>query len=131
METGILQVDPRHTMRRIKTAIQGNVIRAIVELITNCDDSYRRMEDENKSVDEMIEILYQKDSYSGLFAIRDYAAGMSIDDVRDGLTRYGAATSGMQEGKSARGYFGQGAKDALASMIDGKICTFKNNEFVE
>jgi hypothetical protein len=131
MEQGILQVDPRHTTRRIRTAMQGNVIRALVELITNSDDSYRRLEDENIRKKGLIELSYGKDGYRGLFAVRDYASGMSLDLVRKGLTTYGAATSGMQEGKSSRGYFGHGAKDALASMLDGKICTFKDDNFVE
>jgi len=131
METGILAVAPRHTMRRIRTAMQGNVIRALAELIINSDDSYKKLEDEKNSNKSVIEIIYKKDGYRGLFAVRDDAEGMSIKKVRKALTIYGAATSGMQAGKPVRGYFGQGAKDALASMLDGRICTFRNDEFVE
>lgn len=131
MERGIIRVDPRHTARRIRTAMQGNVIRALVELITNADDSYIRLEDEDMPHNGRIEVLYGKEGYCGIFAVRDYAEGMSIADVRDSFKRYGAATSGMKMGKKVRGYFGQGAKDALASMTDGKICTFKDDSFVE
>jgi len=111
--------------------MQGSVIRALVELITNADDSYIRLEDENKSNGGLIEIVYKKDGYCGLFAVRDYAEGMSIDDVRESFKKYGAATSGMKRGKRVRGYFGQGAKDALAGMDEGIICTFKDDKFVE
>lgn len=131
METGILKVDPRHTMRRIRTAMQGDVIRAVAELIINSNDSYDILENEGQVRKGIIEIIYKKDGYRGLFAVRDHAAGMSIHKIRDAFTKYGAATSGMQAGKPVRGYFGQGAKDALASMLDGKICTFKDDEFVE
>jgi len=131
MERGIIETDPRHTSRRIKTAIQGNVIRALVELITNADDSYIRLEDENKPHNGLIEIVYKKDGHCGIFAVRDHAEGMSIDDVRNGFKKYGAATSGLTTGKRVRGYFGQGAKDALASMVDGKICTFKDDKYTE
>lgn len=131
MERGIIEADPRHTARRIRTAMQGNAIRALVELITNADDSYIRLEDGKKAHKGVIEVLYKKDGYCGLFAVRDYAEGMSIEDVRNSFKKYGAATSGMKTGKGVRGYFGQGAKDALASMVDGKICTFKNGKFVE
>jgi hypothetical protein len=41
---GIIEVDPRHTIRRMKTGMQGDVIRALVELITNSDDSYIRQQ---------------------------------------------------------------------------------------
>jgi hypothetical protein len=131
MERGVIEADPRHTIRRIKKAIRGNVIRALVELITNSDDSYIRMEEENKGHDGLIEIVYKKESYCGLFAVRDHAEGMSIDEVRNGFKKYGAATSGLKAGKSVRGYFGQGAKDALASMAEGKICTFKDGYYTE
>ncbi len=130
MVRGIIKADDRHTVRRIKTAMQGNVIRAIVELIKNANDSYSRLEYETNT-SGIIKILYGKKGYNGLFAIHDYAEGMSIEDVKNNFTKYGAATSGMQTGKSVDGYFGQGAKDALVSMVNGKILTFKNNQFVE
>ena len=131
IERGIIEADTRHTTRRIKTAMQGSAIRALVELITNADDSYVRLEEQSKPCNGVIEIIYKKDGYCGLFAVRDYAEGMSIEEVRDSFKKYGAATSGMKGGKGVRGYFGQGAKDALASMLDGKICTFKDGKFVE
>ena len=130
-ERGIIQTDPRHITRRIRTAIQGNVIRALVELITNSDDSYTRLEEEGVETEGKIEIVYKKEGYCGLFAVRDFAEGMSINDVRESFKKYGAATSGLNKGKKVRGYFGQGAKDALAGMDEGKICTFKDGEFVE
>ena len=131
MERGIIEADPRHTVRRIRTAMQGNTIRALVELITNSDDSYITLEEKQKSCKGTIEILYKKEGYCGAFAVRDYAEGMSLEEVRNGFKKYGAATSGMKMGKRVRGYFGQGAKDALAGMVDGKICSFKNDKFVE
>jgi len=131
MERGPIESDPRHIARRMKTAMQGNAIRALVELITNADDSYIRMEEENIQSNFCIEINYKKQGYSGLFTVRDYAEGMSHDDICNSFKKYGAATSGMKVGKRVRGYFGQGAKDALASMVDGRICSFKNNLFTE
>jgi len=126
MERGPIEADPRHIARRIKTAMQGNTIRALVELITNADDSYIRIEEEYININGTIEISYKKEGYSGLFAVRDNAEGMSNEDICNSFKKYGAATSGMKTGKRVRGYFGQGAKDALASMAEGKICTFKD-----
>lgn len=131
MERGIIEADDRHIARSIRAAIQGNVIRAIVELITNADDSYIRLESKDK-VANIIEILYKKEGYRGLFAVRDHAEGMSREDVKNKfIAKYGSATSGMQAGKKVRGYFGQGGTDALAGMQNGMIRTFKNNQFVE
>ena len=131
MERGTIESDPRHIARRIKTAMQGNVIRALVELITNADDSYIRMEEEKIRNNNNIEIFYKKEGHISYFSVKDNAEGMSYEDVCNSFKKYCAATSGMKVGKGVRGYFGQGAKDALACMIDGKICTFKNNEFTE
>ena len=131
MERGIIKASDRHTIRRMRTAMQGNAIRALVELITNADDSYIRLEEAGAPSKEVIEILYEKDGYCGLFAVRDNAEGMSIGDVGKSFKEYGAATSGMKTGKGVRGYFGQGAKDALAGMDGGRVCTFKDDKFVE
>ena len=128
MERGIIKASDRHTIRRMRTAMQGNAIRALVELITNADDSYIRLEEAGAPSKEVIEILYEKDGYCGLFAVRDNAEGMSIGDVGKSFKEYGAATSGMKTGKGVRGYFGQGAKDALAGMDGGRVCTFKDDK---
>lgn len=131
MVQGIIKADDRHTVRRMRTAMQGNVIRALVELITNADDSYIRLDTEGIPNKRTIEIVYKKDGYRGIFAVRDYAEGMSADDLQEKFSQYGAATSGMKTGKRVRGYFGQGAKDALVSMENGSISTFKNGKFAE
>lgn len=131
MEKGVIEVDPRHTARRIRMAMQGNPMRALVELITNSDDSYIRLEENGMQVEDVIDIIYRKEGYCGYFAVRDRAEGMSLDDIRNSFKKYGAATSGMNTGKGVRGYFGQGAKDALAGMEDGRIRSIKDGFFVE
>jgi hypothetical protein len=134
MKTGVIEADSRHVLRRMHKAMQGNAIRALVELITNSDDSYIRLARESRpdsAPERIIEVLYCKEGYAGVFAVRDFAEGMSEADVDRSFTKYGAATSGLEEGNSVRGYFGEGAKDSLATMLDGRICTFKDGQFVE
>lgn len=131
MENWKIKAASRHIARSVRSAIQGNVTRALVELITNSDDSYIRLEDEGGKPSGKIEILYKKEGHAGCFAVRDYAEGMSEDDVKNKFKEYGAATSGLNKGKSVRGYFGQGAKDALGAMEDGRICTFRDDCFIE
>ena len=126
-----IETDPRLVARRVRTAIQGNAIRALVELITNCDDSYRILEGENVPVNGRINVLYQKEGYSGRFAVRDNAAGMSYAELSHAFEKYGAATSGFKAGKAVTGFFGTGAKNALGGMTDGRICTFKDDIFTE
>ena len=128
-----IQADQRHMVRSVQTAMQGNAIRALVELITNSDDSYCDLEDLSNKPSGVIEVHYKKEGYSCHFVVRDEAEGMSKEEIENsfGKKSYGAATSGLKEGRRRRGYFGQGAKDALAGMKDGKIVTIKNNLLTE
>lgn len=129
MDKGTIEADARHTLRRMKAAMHGNAIRAMVELITNSDDSYTRLEEKGVDTIGKIEIIYEKEGYDGVFSVRDFAEGMTLEDLEKGFKKYGAATSGLKEGKKVRGYFGQGAKDALINMTDGSIVTFCNGNY--
>ena len=44
----------RHGIQQADQAIKRDVVRALVELVTNSDDSYRRMESQGTSVDGRI-----------------------------------------------------------------------------
>jgi hypothetical protein len=129
MERFDIQADQRLIARLVRGGTQGNAIRALLELIANSDDSYRRLEDEGIDHDGVIELLYAKEGSCGLFSVRDGAEGMSHDDLSGAFRKYGAATSGLKDGKSVAGFFGTGAKNALAGMSDGRICTFNDDTF--
>ncbi|TSA24004.1 hypothetical protein D4R71_07680 [bacterium] len=128
---GVIKASDSHTLRNIRTAIQNDVFRALVELITNSDDSYLRLEEFGTNVKAEIEILYKNDGNLCRFGVRDFAEGMSYETIFSSFTEYGTTTSGFREGGSVRGYFGQGAKDALISMIEGEINTFYNGEYIK
>lgn len=131
MDQGIIEVDARYTVRSIRASMQGNAIKALVELITNCNDSYAKLDEASEQHSGTIEISYQKKGFMGLFSVRDYAQGMSIEDVKRSFKKLGSLTSGMNSNNQVRGYFGLGAKQALGAMKDGRICTFKDGVFVE
>jgi hypothetical protein len=131
VDKGIIEVDPRHTIRSIRTAIQGNVNKTLIELITNSHDSYTRIEESANDTSGLIKITYEKEGNTGFFSVIDNAEGMSRKEVKVKLTSYGRATSGFNEGYSVRGYFGQGVKDALISMIDGEIHTIKEDMYTK
>lgn len=131
LDKGVIDVDPRHTLRSIKSAIQGNVIKTLVELITNSHDSYTRLEESGKKISGQILITYSKKGNTGYFTVFDEAEGMSYEEVKSKLTIYGKATSGLKDGFSVRGYFGQGIKDALISMIGGEVHTVKDGKYTK
>ncbi len=131
MEKFDIQADPRLIARLVRGATQKDAVRAVLELISNSDDSYRRLEEKGINHDGLIEVLYSKDGSCGQFSVRDAAEGMSYDEVSAAFRKYGAATSGLKDGKSVTGFFGTGAKNALAGMTDGRICTFNDNAFCD
>jgi hypothetical protein len=111
----------------MRTAMHGDPFRALVELITNASDSYSRLEREGVTGDMIIEVLYRKHGSVCEFGVRDFAEGMTPDTVRVKFKKYGGEASDPL----ARGYFNQGAKDALAVMAQGRICTFRDNVYTE
>jgi len=128
MKSGIIEQDPRSTSRSMRLAMQGDVIRGLVELITNSDDSYIRLEQQGKDVDGgKIDISYKKLGQQAVFTVRDNAEGMSGQELEYSFTIRGSATSGLLENIPVRGYFGHGAKDVLATMLNGEIISFKDN----
>ena len=130
MKSGIIVATGRHVLRSMRGAIQGNVIRALVELITNADDSYIRMEGREENCTGTIYVTYRKQGTSCCLAVRDLAEGMTYDKILKSFSEYGGDTSGSKRW-AVRGYFGQGAKDVLATMIDGKMYTFRDGWMTE
>jgi hypothetical protein len=106
-------------------AIQDDPYRALIELILNSDDSYRRMEDRGTEPSGIIEVEFER-LQGGRFAVRDFAEGMSSEDALNKILGWGEALSGHAEG-SARGFFGRGGKDALFEMPKGQLVTCKDN----
>lgn len=129
MEKFDIQADQRLIARLVRSGTQSNAIRALLELISNSDDSYRRLEEKGTRHEGVIELIYEKVGQCGLFIVRDAAEGMSYDDLSVAFRKYGAATSGLKDGKSVTGFFGTGAKNALAGMTDGHLCTFKDEKY--
>ena len=88
----------------------GDIYDALVELITNADDSYNRLYQKQRipkdGGDILVEHLAQRGSSSQII-VRDRAEGMDIATMQETLAKIGQVTS--ESGN--RGYYGRGAKD--------------------
>ncbi|GMQ83193.1 MAG: hypothetical protein BMS9Abin05_2683 [Rhodothermia bacterium] len=116
----------------VMDSAMGDVIDALVELITNADDSYgrlfrqkRRAKDHGQILIERVEQRGQQPSY---VVVRDKAEGMTLNRMIEVLRSPGAYKSSAGD----RGYMGRGAKDCakfgdvtFESIKDGKYyrCT--------
>jgi len=121
-----LPIDSRIVKQSAQATIK-NLIGAAVELITNSDDSYRRLEQQGIEVSGRIDIgvARQRGGKCERFSVRDYAEGMTRAELQKAV-KFGAETSGFEEGRTVRGLFGRGLKEAIISLGEGEIYTIKH-----
>jgi len=112
-------------------AIRKDIIRAIVELITNCDDSYNDMEKAGHKHSGKIIIDVGTIKKKKSIRIRDEAEGMSLEKLVRVLKVYGGmqSSSYKKEGAYNRGLFGRGLKDSIMGMGEAKIISFHGGYF--
>ncbi|MFC2085776.1 hypothetical protein ACFLRO_01045 [Bacteroidota bacterium] len=107
--TRTVDADPRTLMQNAKLAIR-DVFDAIVELVTNSDDSYKRLNSYGR-----IEIeIERRRGAPSILRVRDFAEGMTHESMNSVLSRMGGRVSGLESGLSVRGTNSRGAKDVAA-----------------
>lgn len=120
----------RLIMQDAKAAIQY-FSDAIVELVTNSDDSYKRLEEGRIEPSGTIEIYVSRVKGGKIkdFYIKDFAEGISKEKLEE-IIAFGGEVSGFSEGKGVRGLFGRGLKQAIIALeSEAKIFTKKNGMF--
>jgi hypothetical protein len=122
-----LQADKRY-IQHVRDYAMGDVYDALVELVTNADDSYSRLFRDQKrnrdGGDILIEHLELRKGQRSQIVVRDKAEGMSLQDMQRALQRLGAYSS--EAGN--RGYMGRGAKDCSA-LGDLTFESIKDNRY--
>lgn len=111
------------------TATIRYLIDAVVELVTNSDDSYKHIEEESIATKEEIKTYIQrsKGNKCKKLKVTDFAEGMDRDKLKKALT-FAGATSGFEEGRSVRGLFGRGLKEVITALGKAEVYTIKDNE---
>ncbi|UUL77134.1 ATP-binding protein [Pseudarthrobacter sp. Fe7] len=127
MTVAQIQVDQR--VIGIDSRRFASVEKALVELITNSDDSYARLERAGGTVAGRIVVGYQRHHSGAVLMVSDQAEGMSFEQAGRILS-YGGAHSPLARGEGAgRGYFGRGLKQAIFGLGHGWIETTHNGRF--
>ena len=124
MEDIIVKDSIRKIKRDFNEALGTDILRYISELLTNADDSYRRLEAKGVQIEDSkktILIKLEKDKRNKFdtnpgysITVTDNAEGMSMNDLERIFGTYGANNAGGVEANT-RGIFGQGASDVLRS----------------
>lgn len=121
-----IEADKRY-IQHVRSHAIGDVYDALVELITNADDSYNRLFVKKKRSrdggDILIEHMEQRKGRSCI-VIRDKAEGMDSWDFQKSLLRIGAYSSEIGN----RGYMGRGAKDCT-ELGDLTYESIKDNRY--
>lgn len=121
-----LPIDPQIVSQQAQSTIKS-IVDAVVELLTNCDDSYRRMElaGLEPDGDVSIHIIREKGGVCPLFEMGDHAEGMDWPALERAIT-FAASASGFFEGRTVRGLFGRGLKEAIIGLGKGQIRTVRD-----
>ncbi len=112
-----------HQITYADRAIQGDPIRALVELITNCDDAYNKKASNGQTEPGIIKISVSKGSDYPYLTIHDKSIGMSGERMDEALGSYTSATSVGTD----RGYFGRGLKDGILALGEGEVESIVDN----
>ncbi len=121
-----LQYADRVALQQADQAIRKDVLRALVEIITNSNDSYSRLEDKGHKVGGEIMIDVWRKHKNSIIRVRDFAEGMDDTRMDKVVGTYGEATSGMKEDLHVRGMWGRGLKDAIFGLGYGYVNSIRN-----
>ncbi len=117
----------RFGIQQADQAIKRDIVRALVELITNSDDSYRRLEARQQQRTGQIIVEFQRRRVNTVLRVIDFAEGLDGATLDRVLQVYAEDTSGFSQGENVRGYFGRGLKDAILGLGSGTVTGIRNN----
>ncbi len=108
IQTGTVEYTGVAFEQDAEQAMAGDIIRALVELITNADDAY------GARPGEITIDVVRTDNEPTQVIVRDVATGLTADELVKCFGVLGGQTSGFAEGALVRGLLGRGAKDTAA-----------------
>jgi len=119
-----LAVADRALIQLATSVVRGDPVKSLVELITNSDDSYRRIGSRNDPSFGRIVVTFNR-RMNG-FIVLDFAEGMSVDSMDECVGTYGSDASGFRTGCSVRGFYGRGLKEAILGLGSGSVLSIKD-----
>jgi hypothetical protein len=102
---------------------------AVVELLTNCDDAYKRVENTKRKTSGKIAIYVSRKKGGDWekLEVSDEAGGISREDLNE-VTSFFADSNKYNKNKNVRGFFGRGLKETIVALGTGEIITIKENK---
>src|SRR3989344_1468819 len=128
------EFEPRYFLETAERAMKSDIVRGLVELITNSDDSYGEIELNHLQPNGEISISIERKrkNKNTIVKITDKAEGMELREMVNKLSRVGGITSQFLENKGSktRGLMGRGSKECV---VFGNLTfkSIKNNFYSE
>jgi len=108
-KSGDLQYTARAFKQDAEDAMKGDVVRALIELITNADDAYN-----SKGGSIQIRLTKAESPYQVKISVHDKATGLDAGGLEKAFARLGDINKKFVGDMGTRGLFGRGAKDVAA-----------------
>jgi hypothetical protein len=122
-KSGDLQYTARAFKQDSEDAMKGDVVRALIELITNADDAYN-----SKGGSIQIRLLKSESPYQVKISVHDKATGLDADGLEKAFARLGDLNQKFVGDMGTRGLFGRGAKD-VAALGKARFASIKAGRF--
>jgi len=130
-----LEFATRQIKRAFARGIGKSIPKILTELITNADDSYRRLEDaarrEGKSAvrTDPAPIIVLFDRARKKFSVIDHAEGLTDLQMQERFVTYGQESTDRSRGLRTRSLFGKGLRDVLFTQYHGQVKSIKEGLF--
>ncbi len=127
-----LDVDIRHLKRGFHKAVGRSLCKILAEIITNSDDSYKRLERDPRHLAQRGsrhgEIIIRLDRPRRLVQVLDNAEGLTFEDMDKKFPKYGRASGDRAHRYGTRSLFGKGLRDVLFTQERGNVRSIKGGQ---
>ncbi len=131
MTTYPLRFTERQMRRTFEKAVGGSILKILAELITNSDDSYRRLETKEPSLRNdpdfgVIRIVAKRKTR--MMAAIDHAEGLDQVAMKENFVDYGRESDDRARGFRTRSLFGKGLRDVLFTQEFGRVKSIRDGK---
>ena len=130
--TDKFQATDRYIQEQANQTIKKDPVLALVELITNADEAYLRMEQNGLYPTGKILIrIAPRKVGEPIYEIFDNATGLDADEMMSKVKKIGEDVSGLTEETGGRSYFGRGLKECMIAFGKAFIYSIKDGKYYE
>ncbi len=124
----IFETTPDYLREQAKLTCGDHPLFALIELITNSNEAYNKLE--AKGIKHRGEIIIDIHPHrkKSRYTVKDFALGLDEKDISEKVKKIGGDQSGLNKKMGGRSFYGRGLKEALINFGCGEIESIKNNK---